>query len=512
MHRTARGHQFCGSTWAATLIPIASSCDQWDDQILRETQQSEMGRRRGTIRPQSVGRLRRSQNGASSGPSSAPPVSDWVSKSQSFLVGLLDTARRLLGSFGYGLVAFVVERPGDFLVKKEAEGKVLPWATLMLVASALASALFASDLSYSKDQPRWLDSLTGLADPTSYLHRFLPIVALGLCFCFISWLASRMLSARHRDGAALLVASTGFSIIVAALTFETITADLLNKWVVNIPAWEPYDSWRAGYIFFHLPVAIGCSLVAGRALWRTTFSRLPWKFVRRFVKVAVAIVWVPLCFEVPTFVGKMLSVALDVSPRLIEYVNPELKYDPWESASYTPLPIKCDLQRSEGEHRTMSCRLYGVTMGRGSAVLDLGEATIFGSKSRIRSGPQERYRFSEQNSVAENGFPFEAERVLLGFDGLAKFKVGGELLRDPTVIVDLGKPLAIDLVIDLDAACSSGRLADFLKKVENFDYLYLRATPLRIRTISQLKFDFAALGPWRLQGLRDSLAWQCESK
>jgi hypothetical protein len=441
--------------------------------------------------------------------SSLPAKNDWVDKPQELLLEFINSVQRAAGSIIYGFVAMFVKSPLMFLQKHYLEGRVLPWGTLLLAVSILAGALFISELSYSGDKSKWLESLAGVMHPADYLDRVLAIALMGLLTCFFARVLFLFVRRRGDTAGVELAASTFFSVTVFALILEVITADLLNKYLAKEPSWIHFRPEDVGYLIFRFPISVGFAFIVVRTFYfPISYLAVP-LLVKRIIKVVLFAPFAFIGFLIPSFVATGLSYAFELSPALTDYLNPELVSDPWESAGFVPYQMECDTQRNDGGNRNMICKMYGRTSGKGQVLLDINNVVMFGSEKPIRPGRRERYRFSESNWISRHGYPYETENLLVGFYKLAQLKISGASSPQEIIIVELGKPLLLELSFDLEHVCSDERIKTFFHETKDASHLYIRVRPLRTREISKLSDEYAALGPWDLQSFRGALKRGC---
>jgi hypothetical protein len=439
-----------------------------------------------------------------------PKGEQWVADAERLLNTVVVFAYRAAGSWLHGWLSLFRLSPSQYLLKKEADGQVLSWASVLVATSTLAGVLFPV-ASAGVTLPEWAQAMSGLANAQNYLTRSLPILGLGLVLCFVAWLACLMVSRSNVAGTRLLVSTYyALSLMTFLLAFAidmlidvAVEASVLPARTKNILLSVSWFSTGFTVCFFSLGVVTAWTVLraAGRAAGRahSRFAKLAW-----FSSLPA----VGLTVFLPSVLGLSALFVTEVAPALADYLNPKAFKDPLSDVSIAPLPVSCRTSDSPKETRTLDCLLAAETSGEGFAFVDVGGAALFASSEPLGEWQQERYRFRRENKVWRFGADKYVEHSFFAEHALGEVAPVNPSHRvDDKVILEPGKPLAWMLRFNLAKACGDEKLKKLMQRLDAGSLLYVRIEALRPRpgrnssarkNSNPAPERFEAIGPWEL--------------
>lgn len=436
---------------------------------------------------------------------SSPPGSvrvRWLSEAEDLLTAIVALLVRGAGSIVYGYIALFRHEPSKYLIELEARGKVLPWATLVLVASAVSAVLLDVVVGGALAGPwQFAQDLMARVAPDSFMGRFLPTLAFGLLVCMAAcawWLLS---GAEGNIAGVRLFASTYFAVcvtsfLVALSATAVATEDLEMATDVELSA---VSSIRTLAVYVVPAVSVGPLIIGSvlqflRGLFRLG-PRLPW-VVRFLLRAWGCLPAIATGAMAPLLIARGCFLALEYAPYVASYTDLSSHENPMERATFKPYPVYCHSDGMNG--KAIDCLLYAATSGKGRITLKLDEAEISLSQEPLGASGLESYRFSEKNRVRgrirgsdmslENG----AVRLTQSLSD-----------RRPMESIELGSPAALILRFELPGACHYAKLV--LNRNSDKNHLYLHLEVMR----TDAEEHWVALGPWESSKMASQLEVAC---
>jgi hypothetical protein len=390
---------------------------------------------------------------------------------EELIARILGLVVRTIGTLTVGIAALVKREPAKRLSELERAGRVLPWGTVILFASALAGVWFSDRVSENSVR-RFLSALDAENGTYRYLDLVIPTLAAGFLVSGLGWAIGSSFGGQQAGNRARLLTATLFGLTMLATCalsssqlsdVETIygipirSVDILMYGVSPLAARITWVSSRRGDAGQHW----------GRIFLRTVLTVLaalfPWT-----LSAVVKFVVFPTSLILSSY-GLWPAISEESSHRII-------------------FKQKVPLCLASGD-KVLSCTFVADTSGRGNlyfkslpiSVVALPIDAVPHSPTGYRSMSR---GFQEQLNDARREHHLKY-RELRSEILEAKLLLPAPGFSNGLAVLEGGKPLAVEVRFDITQACAS------LKPLEVKEELYVALDPL------EDGFEVSAtFGPW----------------
>lgn len=439
----------------------------------------------------------------------APPKTPWLSDAEDLLTAVLSFAWRAGGSLVFGFFSMFRREPAKRLLALEAEGHVLSWATLLVTASAVFSALFPAAFDMVRTSPSlWVTAVLKASNIADYLDRFLPTLGVGLLACLVASIPSLPYGGRAAVQGPRLLASTLFALslvvsLFASALFRFAVVDGRGQGVAKwLELWVGTPTGSLLFVFGSIgivafPVCFASAVAAARTCWVAPLTMVAPSWRRGTRALAAIAAGVGAWFiPIAMFALATGSVAT-LGPMAAKFKDSTL---PEDVAEFTALEPYCTESTDAPGGQTLDCVLAARTAGKGHVLLDFGNPALVLSSEQLGAWKSERFALRAENGMSEVvSFDSKEQNVKT----VASDPAWGLSFALPTtkygnvVALELGKPFVATLRINLPLACKDELLSYYLGDSGLYHFLYLRSRPIRESAVSTAN-AFAAIGPWRI--------------
>jgi len=438
-----------------------------------------------------------------------PPKTPWLSDAEDLLNAVLSFAWRAGGSLVFGFFALFRREPAKRLLALEADGHVLSWATLLVTASAVFSALFPAAFDIVSTSPSvWVTAVLKASNIADYIDRFLPTLGVGLLACLVASIPSLPHGSRTSAQGPRLLASTLFALtlvvsLAASAAFRFVVVEDAGKGFVKwLEPWVGSTAANLTIVFgsvgvLALPVCFASAAAAVLACAEAPLPRLrpAWRVGSRVVSALAAGIgawFVPIAI----FIAATVSIA-KLGPITAKFKDSTV---PEEVAEFTALETYCSRGAGAAGGQALDCVLAARTAGKGHILLDFGSPALVLSSEQLGAWKSEQFRLREENGIEEKAKLESKEQNIETVAGGPEWGLSfasSTVKHGNVVALELGKPFVATLRINLPLACEDELLSYYLSEGGLYHFLYLRTRPIR-EASSPAKDAFAAIGPWRI--------------
>lgn len=439
--------------------------------------------------------------------SNKPLKTPWISEAEEVFHALLAFLARAVGSVIFGIFSLYLKAPTEHLQSYLEERKVLPWATLLITASAVFSGFYGpafESLRWSSKD--WVRSIGTLSVVTNYLDKFLPTLLVGLIFCFSISLPAIIKRSQTKKQAYLLFGSNIFSLslmaaLLASFYFHQIIEEIEWRSIV-----EPGNYWPiSGLIFFMLGmmavVSIGCVVAAGRMV-ESIICKFPriyrWKKSRILLRTSVQVV---ASLTPMLLLSGTIYAVFALAPIIRGITNSALNPD--ENAEFLSTKPSCTEKKTGPEETPenwstllpsveLNCEFPVAITGKGETVLDLREAKLIISTEKIGQETEKRFPFRTVNAIPQDfgdnftTFQIKSFPNLKGFD----ITVKGAAMQGKFALLEFGKPLILNMRFNIPEICGQAK--------NYFSGPRLAYVAVPVVDASETDRRAWAVGPWML--------------
>ncbi|WP_394788053.1 hypothetical protein [Rhodoferax sp.] len=439
--------------------------------------------------------------------SNKPLKTPWISEAEEIFHALLAFVARAVGSVIFGTFSLYLKTPTKHLQRYVEEKKMLPWATLLITASAVFSAFYGpafESLRWSSKD--WARSIGTLSVVTNYLDKFLPTLLVGLIFCFSISLPAIIQKNQIKKQAFLLFGSNVFSLsLIAALLASFYFHQIVEKidWLLIV---EPGNYWPiADLIIFMLGmmaiISLGCVVAAGRKI-----ESIAYKFPRiyrwRKSRILLRTLVQAIAFLTPLLLLSGIIYAVFIMAPIIQGITNSAS-NPDENAEFLPTKPACTGRKTGPEETPenwntllpsveLICDFPVAITGKGQMVLDLREAKLIISNEKLGQETEKRFPFRAVNAVPQDfgdNFPTVKIKSFPNFKGF-DVSVDGAAMQGKFALLEFGKPLILKMKFNIPEIC--GQAKNYFAG-HGFAYV---AVP--VVTAAETDRSAWAIGPWLL--------------